>query len=125
MNVFDYVNNILKNKKELDFTDNAGDEYNPFIVNRALSLHKDCILQTNEMNRRPFIDKKMQNDFLLNTIRGYKRPYIKWLKMERSEHLPNVMAYFKFSNKKAQEILNILSDDQLKEIKRITDRGGV
>ena len=59
-------------------------DYIPFLVNRSLSYHSDCIMYANEMNRRHYLDKKLQNDFLLNTIRSKKRPFAKWVKSEKS-----------------------------------------
>ena len=57
---------ILQTKKsvfrdELDFK-----EYKPFIVNRGLSYHMDCVLYVNEMNLHPGIDVDMQYSYLLN-----------------------------------------------------------
>jgi len=43
MSVFDYVNAILENKKDLIVDEISEKSYDAFIVNRALSLHKDCI----------------------------------------------------------------------------------
>ena len=44
-------------------------EYIPYIVNKALSFTPDTILQANEMNCKPFLDKKLQYHYLLNIIR--------------------------------------------------------
>ena len=71
-NPFDYVNAILQNKKQLIVDEITEKDYNPFLTNRSLSYHKDCIMYANEMNRRHFVDKKLQNDFLLNTVRSQK-----------------------------------------------------
>ena len=37
----------------------------------------------------------------------------------------SVKTYYKYSNRKAKEALSILSIEQLDEIKRLTDKGGV
>jgi len=70
MSPFDYVNQILQGKKNLIVDEVTEKEYSPFLTNRSLSYHMDCLMFANEMNSRHFIDKKMQNDFLLNTIRS-------------------------------------------------------
>jgi len=72
-NPFDYLNAILQNKKQLIVDELTEKDYSPFMVNRGLSYHKDCIMYANEMNRSHFLDKKLQNDFLLNTVRSQKR----------------------------------------------------
>lgn len=125
MNPFDYVNDILLKKENLITDEMSEKEYLPYIVNRALSFHKDCIFQANEMNCKPHLDKKMQYDFLLNTVRGYKRPFAKWIKNERDENLDCIKAYYKVSDKKAREILLLLSKEQIQELKEKTDSGGL
>ena len=100
-------------------------DYAPFIVNRALSLHLDCVLYVNEMNLRPFVDKDQQFQFLLNTIRPMKRKFQPWQKSETEKDLECVKQYFGYSNEKAKEALRILNDEQLAEIKIKTAKGGV
>ena len=63
MNPFDFVKEILQGKKQLIVDDLTEKEYNSFIINRSLSYHKDCVLYANEMNRRHFLDKKLQMVF--------------------------------------------------------------
>ena len=70
MSPFDYVKEILQGKKQLIVDELTEKEYSPFLTNRSLSYHKDCIMFANEMNRRHHTDKKLQNDFLLNTVRS-------------------------------------------------------
>lgn len=118
----DIVPSILVSKK--DILENEKD-YNAFIVNRALSYHMDCVLYANEMNRLPNIDSKLQYHYLLNIVRGYKRRYTPWSKVEKSEDLETVQEYFGFSKAKAREALNILSPQQINEIKMKVDKGGV
>ena len=86
-NPFDYATSILQTKKQLIVDDLTEKDYNPFLVNRALSQHKDCVLFANEMNRRHFTDKKMQFDFLLKTVRSMKRPFAKWAKKIGRAHV--------------------------------------
>jgi hypothetical protein len=115
---------ILQTKQHVITKDNERD-YNPFVVNRALSFHYDCVMLVNEMNKLPDTDNLLQFQYLLNTIRSYKRPFQKWQKREDTDGLNAVKEYFGYSNEKAREAINILSDDQLNEIKRLTNKGGV
>jgi hypothetical protein len=124
-NPFDYVNAILQNKKQLIVDEVTEKDYLPFIVNRSLSYHKDCVLYANEMNRRHFIDKKLQNDFLLNTVRSQKRPFAKWIKSEKSEDLECIKTVFGFSDTKAREALRLLSKEQIQQLKEQTQTGGL
>ena len=125
MNPFDYVNAILKNKKQLIVDELTEKEYNPFLSNRSLSYHKDCIMYANEMNRRHFLDKKLQFDFLLNTVRSQKRPFAKWIKIEKSDDVTAIKSYFGLSDAKAREVLRILSKKDIEKIKTCVDVGGI
>ena len=125
MNPFDYVNQILYGKKNLIVDEVTEKSYTPFLVNRSLSYHKDCIGYANEMNRRHHLDKKLQFDFLLNTIRSQKRPFAKWVKSEKSEDIECVKKAFGFSDSKAREVLGLLSKEQIQQLKEQTLTGGL
>ena len=124
-NPFEYVNQILQGKKNLIVDDLTEKEYNPFLVNRSLSYHKDCIMYANEMNRRHHLDKKLQNDFCLNTIRSQKRPFAKWVKSEKSEDIECIKLVYNLSDTKAREALRLLSNEQIQQLKEQTDIGGL
>jgi len=125
MSPFDYVNSILQSKKNLIVDEETEKEYNPFMVNRALSYHKDCIMYANEMNRRHHFDKKPQFDFFINTIRSQKRPFAKWIKSEKSEDMECIKQIFNFSHLKAEEAYRLLSKEQIELLKQKTDTGGL
>lgn len=125
MTPFDYVNEILQGKKNLIIDNIAEKDYVPFMVNRALSYHYDCIAFASEMNQRHFLDKKLQNDFLLNTIRSKKRPRVKWAKSEKSEDIECLKQVYQFSDSKAREALRLLTTEQIQQIKEQTVTGGL
>ena len=127
MNPFDYINDINTEKKNLmrgsDNDELAEKDYSPFLTNRALSYHHDTIALANEMNIRHDADKKLQYEFLLNTVRSKKR-YAKWDKKKHHGDLAAVKEYFGYGDNKALQALTALTDDQIKEIKRILEKGG-
>jgi hypothetical protein len=123
-NPFDYVNQILYGKKDLIVDELTEKDYIPFLINRSLSYHKDCIIYANEMNRRHFLDKKLQNHFLINTIRSHKRPFAKWVKSDKSEDIECVKLIYGLSDSKAREALRLLSDEQIQKLKEKTNTGG-
>ena len=125
MNPFDYVNEILQGKKNLIVDDLSEKDYQPFLTNRSLSFHHDCVYVANEMNRNHFLDKKLQNDFLINIVRSKKRPYAKWIKSEKSDDIECIKAVYGFSDTKAREALRLLSDEQIQQLKEQTDIGGL
>lgn len=124
MNPFDFVNSILQSKKELITDDASEDEYVPFLANRSLSYHNDCIMFANEMNRRHFLDKKLQFDYLLCVVRSKKRPFTKWTKIQTDDNMQCVKTYFKLSDSKAREALRILKSEDIEKIRNLTDVGG-
>lgn len=125
MSPFDYVSAILQNKKKLIVDELTEKSYAPFLTNRSLSYHRDCIFYANEMNRYHHIDKKLQNDFLINIVRSQKRPFAKWVKAEKSEDLECIKQIFGFSESKAREAVRLLSKEQIKKLKEQTDIGGL
>ena len=119
------VPSILQTKEtvfrdELDYKD-----YKPFMVNRALSYHRDCVPYVQAMNLNPGLDKDLQYQYLLNSIRPMKRKFQKWQRAEVDKDLESVKEFFKYSNQKAKEALKLLTDEQIAEIKIRTDKGGV
>ena len=121
----DYLNAINHNKEDLM----AGEDlfwekrYPTYIVNKALSSFPECLLYANEMNKMHHLDKKLQFQFFLNSIRPKKR-FSKWLRSSKIKNLEYVKEYYGYSNEKARQALEILNDDQLEEIKTIMNRGG-
>lgn len=106
-----------------DRLDNQSD-YVPYVVNRALSFHYDCVLQANQMNGCHELDNKLQYDFLKSTVRKYKRKFQPWQKMEKNHELEMVKEYYNYSNEKAKEALKLLSKQQLVEISEKLNKGG-
>ena len=119
------VPSIFQTKKSVFQDDYDYKDYKPFVVNRALSYHMDCVGYVNEMNVHSGLDSDMQYQYLLNTIRPMKRKFQPWQKSEVDRDIESVKLYFGFSNAKAKEALRILNDDQIAEIKAKTNKGGV
>ena len=92
--------------------------YDPYITNRNYSLYVDTILYANEINKCYQLDKKLQFDYYLNTIRPMKR-YAKWLRKEKAEDIADIMTYYKVSFSKASDISKVLTQEQKEIIRRI------
>jgi hypothetical protein len=120
---FDFINAIHHSKEDLIVDDWSEKQYNPYLINRGLSFGADTAIYANEMNARPHLDRRLQFDFLINTIRPRKR-YNKWLKAETVEVLEWIQAYYGYSKEKARQVLPILSEAQLRTIKSRMDKGG-
>jgi hypothetical protein len=121
---FDFVNSVQFDKKDLIVDDWSERQYNPFIINKSLSFGADTVIQANEMNSRPHLDKKLQFDFLRNIIPAKKR-YNKWLKGEKLEAIEIVKQYYGYNTVKAQEVVSILSHQQIDSLKQKLKKGGL
>ena len=122
----DYLNAINHSKVNLMET---GDEvwqkkYPAYIINRCLSMFWDTLPEANEMNGYHFLSNKVQFDFLLNSIRKKKRFGGRWLKQAKLNNLEYVKEYYGYSNEKAREAINILTDEQIEHIKLSLFKGG-
>lgn len=123
MNPFEYVNAINTSKKDIMIDDLAEKAYVPFTVNRSLSYFSDTVLVANEMNKHHHIDKKLQFHFLINIIRKRKR-FSKWNKPELVSDADVVKEYYGYSNEKARQVLSLLSNEQIIELKKRMFKGG-
>ena len=121
----DYLPAINHTKKNLMDSDDPMWEkkYPAFMVNKVLSGFQDTVMLSNEMNRNHFLDRDMQFQFLLNSIRSKKRftPYVRRFKIKDIEC---VKEYYGYSNDKAKSALDILTKEQLKLIKERLYKGG-
>ena len=121
----EYLNAINFTKKNLMDSDDLlwQKKYPAFIVNKILSGFQDCIMLVNEMNRNHFVDKDMQFQFLLNSIRSKKR-YSPFLRSSKLKDLDVIKEYYGYSNDKAKTALDILTKDEVKLIKEKLFKGG-
>ena len=121
----DYLKAINQTKEPLmDSEDEEWEKkYPPFIVNKCLSPFPDTIQLVNEMNQLPHLDKKLQFDFLINSLRPRKR-YEPWMKAKKLENLEYVKEFYGYNNAKAKSALDILTDEQISAIKRKLYKGG-
>ena len=123
MNLSETLNSLNYNKDNLiEKGILAESDYLPFIVNKCLSYFTDTVLFVNEMNRFSDLPKKMQYDYILHSIRKRKR-FSRWEKNNKSKKILLVKEYYQYSDSKTEEIVDLISDDQLKEIKKLLETG--
>ena len=119
----DWLNSINFTKENLIEDPSTIKDYPPYIINRCLSGHLDCVLFANEMNKYSFLDKDMQYSFYLNTLRKKKR-FSPWLRKEKVTDLEIIKQYYGYSNEKASNALKILTPEQISYIKQRLETGG-
>ena len=98
-----------------DVLDPQGKDYVPFIVNKSLSYFMDTVAYANEMNKHPFLDKRMQYDYLKGSIRKRKR-FSGWVKKDKSDVIDAIIKYYDVSYRKALEYEKLLTEGQKQEI---------
>jgi len=120
---FDFINAIHYSKENLIVDDWSEKQYNSYLINRGLSYGHDTVIAANEMNSRPHLDKALQNSFLINIIRAKKR-FNKWIKPEKIEAMEVIKEYYGYSTDKARQVLPLLNDEIINDLKRKLIKGG-
>jgi hypothetical protein len=89
MTIFDFLNNILHDKKkaELDISDYS--LYSPYIINRFLSQYsKDvCYVVNHTVNKhcQNNLDKEYHYSFLTNALPKLKKKFIRYIKKNKDK----------------------------------------
>jgi hypothetical protein len=113
---------IVKSINEKKPVENPA-EYIPYLSNIAFSYSMDTVMLANEMNQYPNLPPEVQFDFMWHTVRKGRR-YAKWFKETEHPHLQLVMDYFQYSKQKALQALQVLTQDNIRDMMELTDKGG-
>ena len=120
----DWLKSINQTKKNLiDKVPSLEKEYSPYVINHCLSGDVDSLMFSNEMNIYPNLDKKLQYDFYINSLRVRSR-FSTWLRKDVIKDLEYVKRYYQYNTEKAQQALRILTSEQLNFIKSKFETGG-
>jgi len=122
-NPFDFVKSVSYDKKDIMIDEVEEKNYAPFLINKSLSYHQDSVFFTNEMNCRHGLDHRLQYLFLLNTLRKRQR-FSQWSKPYVSKKLDTIKDYYQISTLKAKEYMEVLSDKEVRELKKRMKTGG-
>ena len=125
MNLSDFLTSINSSKENLVEKEPLCEkEYIPFVINKCLSYFPDTIFYANQINVRSGLDKKMQYDYLRLSVSKRKR-FSKWFKEEKNDNIKLIQEYYGYSYRRAKEVLECLTDDNIKTIKDSLKTGGV
>ena len=121
----DYLKAINQTKENLLDTEDEEWEkrYPPYIVNKCLAPFTDTILLVNELNQYHHLGKKLQFDYLLNSLRPRNR-FAHWMKAKKLDNLEYVKEFYGYGNEKARDALDILDTKQISAIKKKLKKGG-
>lgn len=128
IDMWSFVKSISKTKEYIEINDDNIKAYDAYNINKAFSLYTDTLVYANEMNRFYFLPKKVQYDYLINSIRSQNR-YAKWVKKEKDSQfnldLEAIKEFYGYSDSKARTALSLLSKEQIATIKEKLEKGGV
>ncbi len=117
----EFLNSINVTKENLLSKDpRLEKDYLPFVVNKCFSYFPDTIFYANKVNMLPFLDKRLQYDYLLYSIQKRKR-FSKWVKPEENKDIDAIKEVYGYSETRAREVLDMLP---MSKIHELTQKGG-
>lgn len=125
----DYLSSINYTKKDVmresAIPDIAEAKYPAFIIRRLLSYQPDALFEVSALNIFHGLSNKMQYDFLRCSLTKRKR-FSKFEKEEKETqaNIKLISDYYNLSYGKARDVLNVLTDEDVLEIKDKMDKGG-
>ena len=119
----DYLYSINQSKKDI-WDEEDKKNYVPYVINKCLAGQLDSVLHANEMNASAHLDKRLQYDYYINTLRPRKR-FSPWLKKSALDDLDAVKTYYGYSNEKAKQVLPLLTKQQITFIQNKLEVGGL
>lgn len=124
--LMEYLGSIQSGEK-LNFDDPEIERgYCPFPVNNGLAQHIDTVMLAQEMNKRPFLSKEMQYNFLYHTVSKKKR-YGKWAKKivpVNQDDIDLIVEKFQVNEAKANEYYKLFTEEQLGDLRKMMFKGG-
>lgn len=119
-NVFDYVNDINFGKQYL-FAEDTASEFDPYTMNRAMTIFPDTFVAGEFLNANYHLDKKMQHDYLFYSVQKRKRfKQGGWLKRTDAEKkelkvLKDVARIIQYNMKRTKQFWSVLTETQRRE----------
>jgi hypothetical protein len=121
-NIWDIVNSI-NNKDYLYDEFIFKKEYKQYTILQAFSYYPDTIMLVNELNMYGGISNKEHYDFLFNATTKRNRRS-KWFKNRKDNIVAELSVAYQVSEHKMQEILHVLTEDQINYLKEKIEKGG-
>jgi hypothetical protein len=125
--LFAWIASVSQTKIDLVKTaerpEEAEKKYDPWNVNKALSLHADTILHANEMNINHHLPKDAQYRYYLGSLRSRKR-WADWAKLEKSDDLDTIQKYYQCNRTVAKQYKSVLTPENIEVINKKMDTGG-
>ena len=120
LSLFDHLNNLTKYKIMLDDSDpEVMKTFDPYIVNRFVSMEQVFLLLCNELNKnQQFLSKMDFYKVLFYTLpkRTHYFNYIKKPKELNKKEKECLSRYYGFGSKDLELAINVLDETQIEEI---------
>jgi hypothetical protein len=84
----------------------------------------DTVLIANQASMMMNISDRMHYDFLIRSVRKKKR-FAPWHKPEKNEAIDLIMQIYGYSYPKAVEVMDLITDEDLENMRSILDVGGI
>tara|TARA_R110000744_G_scaffold78497_1_gene154584 strand:- start:768 stop:1202 length:435 start_codon:yes stop_codon:yes gene_type:complete len=119
-NVFEWLNELTYKKSSLDsFEKNSWENFNAYMVHRFVSMYQGYIEIANLAQKFPPTDKKGIYNFYCEML-PRKKMFLRYIKTKTKQNakelLGPIVKYFECSFVEANEYVNLLNKEDIKEI---------
>jgi hypothetical protein len=119
MELFDYLDALTDKKIPFDSTDDDFvKSYDPYIINRFISMNESFVMLVNEINKYPNISKEAHYNYFLSFL-PKRKLYFKYIKKQKDlteKEVNYVASYFSVTTREAKEYIKILDSETVKLI---------
>ena len=122
MGLFDWLNEITYNKRLWsNFTNEDKNEFNVYMIHKFISMNPDYIDVVNLIQQYPNCPKENIYNYYRDLL-PKKKTFFKYIKTNikfEKETVDKIAEYYKCSTREAKEYINILTNNQIKDILNI------
>lgn len=122
MNLFDWLKEITYNKTPwTSFSEEDKKSFEPYMVNRFLSMNQSYVELVNYVQRIPYTEKEKYYTIYCGLI-PKKQQYLKYIKsstkVPNADLLKHIARYFECSTREAELYISLLKEDEVKKYLR-------
>ena len=119
-NVFEWLNELTDKKSSLDsIEESAWEDFNAYMIHRFVSMYQDYIEIANLAQKFSPTDKKGIYNFYCEML-PRKKMFLRYIKSKTKQNpkeiLEPMVKYFECSFVEANEYINLLNNEDIKEI---------
>lgn len=98
-------------------------DYEPWMINKIMSNHKDTLFFADFLNNMHHLPKQVQHDFYKYGIPKGKR-FGEWFKPDINTNIDIVMEFYNVNRRVAESYVKLLTDSDIEKIKTKMNKGG-